>query len=465
MTQTCCHCAELPPEILLMIFRYALAPAWMLRGTKSMVPYPQDLSSADLRMKLSILAVCKSWHRIGTELLYQTVTLRRITQLPIFVRALEGREELGSLVKRLDIDCFVPRGYSKLHETENRRIFKLCPNLSHVGFSPPFWIPGKPFPLPAMNSSITSLEFASDIPYSAVLPALTQLCHTLKSLVITLPAAYDDDHPILTFGSLQDLSVTLEPYSVISVSKWLIPNLRRLWLARKWCLHEIAEMRKCEEVLDAYGGTTTFLELLGLCPVPEVQQLLNRCPVLEHVVLHLSSQVPSLQLAHRTLKFVDIYVPAEALNIPFSRAGLPSLQSYRYLDFATSLLRDIPLSLDTCAEGENDDEEVKAARGPDVQNNVPKNMLVILGFSDGGMNGPVGHWPDHSDDYVPDSYDEDEGSVQTSDDEDSDSDSESDAVTASEDGGCLKDEFYDEDYWEIGRDEAIAMFYATHDEE
>ncbi|KAJ7141338.1 hypothetical protein C8R44DRAFT_763206 [Mycena epipterygia] len=73
---------RLPHEILLMVFRSALAPQWLLNGVAPEPPHPQSVWSVDLRMKLSIFNTCKSWHPIGLELFYENVALRRIEQVP-----------------------------------------------------------------------------------------------------------------------------------------------------------------------------------------------------------------------------------------------------------------------------------------------------------------------------------------------------------------------------------------------
>ncbi|KAJ7354681.1 hypothetical protein DFH08DRAFT_985506 [Mycena albidolilacea] len=153
-------------------------------------------------------------------LLYENVVLRRILQPSVLVRALESRERLGFLVKRLDIDCFVPRGYYQLHDDVDdlRRILALCPNLSHFGFLPPFRTPRIPSTLPALGSSITSLECNGSILYFVILPSLLQLSDTLKSLTLPIPSTYDDGHPVLLFGILEDLHLRLEEDSVVSTS-------------------------------------------------------------------------------------------------------------------------------------------------------------------------------------------------------------------------------------------------------
>ncbi|KAJ7879625.1 hypothetical protein B0H14DRAFT_1607467 [Mycena olivaceomarginata] len=132
------HFSELPHEILLMIFCYALPPRWLLSGSglQSMATYPNDILSVDLRMKHSLLSVCKSWNQVGTELLYESVALRRILQLPVFVRALDGRQGLAALVKRLDMNCFVPQGYYQLHDTESEADPSPLPESLPLGILP-----------------------------------------------------------------------------------------------------------------------------------------------------------------------------------------------------------------------------------------------------------------------------------------------------------------------------------------
>ncbi|KAJ6586367.1 hypothetical protein DFH09DRAFT_1075310 [Mycena vulgaris] len=71
-----CHFARLPDEILLFVLHCSLPPSWVLKEGTSLPPFPQSIWSIDLRMKLCIIRVCKTWHRIGLELLYKTVRKR-----------------------------------------------------------------------------------------------------------------------------------------------------------------------------------------------------------------------------------------------------------------------------------------------------------------------------------------------------------------------------------------------------
>ncbi|KAJ7761085.1 hypothetical protein B0H16DRAFT_1719779 [Mycena metata] len=100
-----CYFLEIPHEILLRIFRNSLPPPWLLNSATRDILISNSIYSLDLTAKLSILAVCKDWYQVGTEILYEDVHLHRIGQLPAFVRALEGHAGLGDLVRRLDLSC------------------------------------------------------------------------------------------------------------------------------------------------------------------------------------------------------------------------------------------------------------------------------------------------------------------------------------------------------------------------
>ncbi|KAJ6497664.1 hypothetical protein C8R45DRAFT_983785 [Mycena sanguinolenta] len=434
--------AAFPDEILLDIFHHSLPPSWLLHERQPMAPCAQDIPSVDLRLKLSILGVCKSWNRVGTGLLYERVTLRRITQLPVFVRALERREELRPLVKHVDINCFVPRGYSKLHEHETKRMLGLCPNLQHVGFSPQFWIPELPQSIPTINSgSITSLEFNCHIPYSNIHPSLVHLSQNLKSLTFTIPAALDEGHPVLDFPRLEDLCLTITTDSVISPLKWRGP-VRRLWVYGPGV----------NELFDAYGRTIIFLRIHSID-----QPALDRCPVLEHIAVNCS--VTSLM--HPRIRFIDTFSVAVCRDPPspavaLSTEAFPVLSRCRNFDMTMSHFRYVPLI--SPQSGRKSQGERSGAK--DV-------VATFLEFTDPtSVNGPAFIRNDTSGDYVfnPHEDDDSEGSeyVFSSDDDDEGSDTcSSDAtscLTASEDSWGSE-----EDYWEVGRKEALAIFDRTHD--
>ncbi|KAJ7162064.1 hypothetical protein C8R46DRAFT_342911 [Mycena filopes] len=476
--------ATLPEEILIHILRDALPPPWLLTGTRSILPDPLDVSYTDLRTKLAILSVCKSWNRVGTELLYERVTLRRILQLPVFVRALETREGLGALVRHLDLDCFVPHGYALLYEAETARIAELCPNLVHVGVSPPFWIPGLPSPLAAMSSSnITSLEYSSSVPYSAILPTLVALSPTLQSLVLTLPAAQPSEHPLLIFPKLAGLSVHLNSDSSVPASTWRIPALRHLALSLNHFdrAGSGAADVKLLALLDAYGATLTSLRLPRTLPAfdlqPHLQPVLDRCPRLAHLTMH---DVPptGAALHHPRLQFIDVFCTARAQcrSARLFKEAFPALRSYRNLAAMASVFRELPGPSEhemRVAQAEDDAEAEAEEEGDadpgldDDDDNDEGNFLASLpGMAEfvdaravhGLPTDNLGEFDWGQADISP------RGSNYGSSDEEESDSSDSDASTVSEELVDMIEGMRPAgEEWEMDREEAIALFYATRE--
>ncbi|KAJ6497684.1 hypothetical protein C8R45DRAFT_135781 [Mycena sanguinolenta] len=437
--------ATFPDEILLVIFRHALPPSWLLDERKPWASSPQDIPFVDLRTKLAILGVCKSWNRVGTGLLYERVTLRRITQLPVFVCTLEGREELRSLVKHVDINCFVPRGFLQLHEHETKRILELCSSLSHVGFSPTFYIPELPQCIPTINSgSITSLEYSYLIPYSDILPSLVHLSQNLKSLTFTMPAAYDEDHPVLTFPRLEDLCLGFTVESVVSPDKWRA-RPRRLWLENDYFHTCVPGVR---QLLGAYGLTITYLRIYSLD-----QEMLERCPLLEHISVVCSVAT----LTHQRVRFIDTFTCEDLpfYTIESSNDDFPALLCWRDLGVTMKRFRYVPRSISPSSEG-----------SPGGYGGADDSVTAFLEFTDPTfVDGAafIRNDPDISDDYVLQDEDDDSGSSDYVSDSDASSSDAASCITVSEDGSHLQDEFYMQEDWEVGREEALEIFDRTRE--
>ncbi|KAJ7182892.1 hypothetical protein C8R43DRAFT_968436 [Mycena crocata] len=471
-----CPLAELPHEILLIVLRYTLPPAWLLSGDDdSLPPFPQSIWSAALRTKLAIVAVCKTWHQLGIGLLYASVTLRRIGQIPAFLCTLEEGEGLRVLVRRLEIGCFVPHGYSALHDRDIVKILRLCSRLSHFAFKPPSNIPLTPCILPDMGSSITSLELSSNVNYSLVLPSLARLAPTLHSLSLTLPYYLDDNdddddddgydtHPLLDFTNLEDLRLRFTPESTVpDASQWRMPRLQRLWIHSS---SYIINDEPMEMFLDVFGGSVTFLRLSDYRTAPSIQGLLDRCPALTHLALVTSMYKSTPELKHPKVNHVDIFASFDGsmlsqlpapLPIMFGqlKGGFPALRSFRTLDCTASFLSDIPVTdatmhwaLDLADENNASDNSEHSDRGESAWIAAVLSPDIDSDDSDDG-------------DYLFNEKEDDGGSVDSSDCGD-----DSDAT------GCLTDndsannrnyltvreEFYLGDHREIGHEEALDIF-------
>ncbi|KAJ7461846.1 hypothetical protein B0H11DRAFT_117939 [Mycena galericulata] len=445
----------LPPEILLRVFRNALAPRWMLSGTNTQLAHPTDIPLTDLRMKLCLLNVCKAWHHVAVELLYESVHLRRIGQLPAFVHALEGRQGLGFLVRHLDIRCFVPRGYSALFESETKCLFQLCPRLSHLGLLPTFSIPSLPLSLAHTTSSITSLEYDSGLDFSIVYPSLVHLCGSLRCLALGLPNPRNTDSLApLVFPELEDLRFHL-PHASISddllTLKWTMNSLRRLWLTTSSSrLSNRPSDAQIEALLDTHGRNLTLLSLNF--DTPNLQQLLNRCPILEHLVIYYQK---GGKWNHKTVKHLDVWhrwaQHGRKLTLP-RKDRFPALLTFRNLDLTFGHLWDLPVRIpprigeDSVIYQEADPQGVV----PGSRDIGPSWRAEILEFTaretpnyNTVLFGPELTVEANSDDEKEDEADG------------SDSDS---CSTVSEDGGYLEDEFYLEEDWEADRDQALEIF-------
>ncbi|KAJ7933742.1 hypothetical protein B0H13DRAFT_2500401 [Mycena leptocephala] len=289
---------------------------------------PQSIYSSDLTAKLSILAVCRAWNQIGLEVLYQS------------------RYGLGDLVRHLDISCMIPRGYSALFETETQKLFRLCSRLIHFGFVPTFLIPTITYLLPPLAFSITSLEYSGVVDFSVVLPSLVQLCSGLRSLALALPANYDDIIPNLSFPRLEDLRLSIPSNFSVLIVEWEVPRLQRLWLTDN-PVEPFGSLIEVGPVLNAYGHNLTFLSLY-LSPPSHLQEILDRCPSLEHLVLGPRVSTDSASFEHQKIKHIDFWggwggrswvrVVVDSFD-----GGFPALRALRNFDVTFKYLWDLPV--------------------------------------------------------------------------------------------------------------------------
>ncbi|KAJ7451821.1 hypothetical protein B0H11DRAFT_310226 [Mycena galericulata] len=469
-----------------MVLSHSLPPRWLLSGERVLTP--QSLYSVDLRMKISILNVCKAWYQAGIELLYESILLRSIGQLPAFVRALEGRAGLGSLVKHLNVSCMVPRGFSLLFTSEAQKIFQLCPRLSHFGFVPTFLIPFLLISFPAMSSGITSLEFSNAVDFSVVFPLLFELCGSLRSLSVALPKDYNNDkYPQLAFPYLEEFRVDLtfnfefsRPDAEKAIRKWSMLNLRRFWITDPVYRNQIL----AQMLVEIYGRNVTFLSVYTARNPPTLQAILDKCPALEHLVGEVSFPydtesifVDFADCHHPKLKYFDIWyswdAPRSLVDKGTSRPtfnnlkkGFPELRACRCLDITFKHLWDLPMLFpptDFVQPGEPGEEKdiCLMFSGPWLDDILEfTNSASMLGrvlpevdFSDGEEGSDQSFVVDREfgDDSDPDDY--------------SDSDSGS-CITVSEGGvEAYLDEFYSEDNWEVGREEALEIFSRIIDDQ
>ncbi|KAJ6503870.1 hypothetical protein C8R45DRAFT_1091639 [Mycena sanguinolenta] len=360
---------RLPDETLLAIFRLALPSSWVAKNWTTLPPFPRTGWSADLNTKLSIIQVCKRWHRIGLEFLYEMVTLHSIGQLPVFAEALETIADggMGVFVQHLRIEYWVPRGYHTLHNTELKKIFELCPRLKHFAFNPqplPL-LPIPAFPEVSTLGAIAHLEICDRVKYAAVVPALVHLCPTLRSLSLLLPTTYDAHHPTLVFASLENLRLGVAAESVFPGPGpiWVIPDLKQLLIhCTPKC--ELAGTRPplpdvylmvVRLFLMAYGRALSVLSVrIGAKSSSQetrqfdFDQLLTWCPVLQHLYVTAQSRVSRPSMRSGMLVSWDIMDETDISVAQYAgqRANLkdsnPTLRTYRFTDSCLDLFPELP---------------------------------------------------------------------------------------------------------------------------
>ncbi|KAF7315840.1 F-box domain-containing protein [Mycena indigotica] len=360
--------AHLPPEILLGIFNQIVPPPWMLGGIRELTL--DSLYSMDLEMKTILCLVCASWNRVATELLYRHVHLRSIGQVAAFSCALETPTGLGAIVRRLDIGCFIPYGYSRLFRNETQQILERCSHLTHFGFVPPSLDPmvDTPYNLSAvpMKNTVTSLAFSPDVDVDVILGLLAQLCANLRALSIPF------DHHLyseLEFPQLEELNVFIMakvreslPISPPVIWPWSMPLLKRLLLSTMSLdPGRLAWNRFAPLFIDTYGKYLDFLSLR----VPSFssdrplscQNIDNTCPRLKHLAIAAMTQSDceatlDFVNGHPIVEHLDIWCrwTAESrhprLNAPDEdklRAAFPSLLTCRFLDASFIYFDRIPL--------------------------------------------------------------------------------------------------------------------------
>ncbi|KAJ7214469.1 hypothetical protein GGX14DRAFT_610946 [Mycena pura] len=434
----------LPEETLYFIFRLALPPSWVLIHGGSLPPFPRPIWSADMCAKRAITGVCKTWHRIGVEFLYENVMLRSIGQLPAFVRTLETRRELGSFVRRLDVSCMIPRGYSLLYSTEMEKLFSLnlCPSLTHftVNPSPAEGVVGLRAPI-GTNSTITNLDIGMCdwVNYPDIYPSLAALSQTLASLSITLPADYDVGLPQLTFTHLENMRLDIRLSSVVPTAHWALPSLQRLCLPN-WETWEAAPDQiggKLRDFVTVYGRSLTYLEAPQITRTDLAQAVLESCPALVHLGLYVNGShflpAEGAGLHHARVATLDIFahpsstfirarsLELSGVDIARVRSRFPRLRAWRYVDTGMNFLADLlpPPTLVVCNEG----------RFPEYD--APSSSYFAILMSDVGC---ADEDSDVDPDYVqPESSDSDEDTDDTDDEMD----------------------------WEIDRDEALVIYQQT----
>jgi hypothetical protein len=352
-----------PFEVLQMIFSWALPPSFLL--DPSLAAGPQSPWSQTLRLKKSIVRVCKTWHAVGSEFLYEDVVFRRIGQIPAFVRTLDTSTRISSnLVKKITISAYIPRRYGRSCSEQLQHIFSRCHHVYKFALASPNVLPDI-VTLPIHYFRITTLEVNDAFQYHSLLPVLTQVCDTLMSLSFH-PNNSGDLHTALCFPCLKSLvcdiwqSESARALAVIG-SAWSMPSLKCLTFSTRSWLWTTSDKLISSETIHSFclthGKHLRFL-LIGpgrLFSNTKMQEIMDTCPSLEHLVMRLDESL--LPIAHRNIKWIDFW-PSEKPQwftdkYPWEmavfhqadsfKAALPALRGVRILMHGLPSMFDVPM--------------------------------------------------------------------------------------------------------------------------
>ncbi|KAG6825112.1 hypothetical protein H0H92_004669 [Tricholoma furcatifolium] len=357
----------LPPELLIMIFNRTVTPDFLLQDS-SLSSRLDDPWYRSQKTKLSISMVCKSWHAVGIEFLYEDIVFQHLTQLPAFLRTLvTAHEKYQHLIKRITIHTLVPPQDGASFTKCLQDILNRCPSVRRFSFLSPSALPSTAA-LPTLSFNITHLSF------NDTTPAALHLLHcTSNSLIsLTISESSSASASALTIGAdgpfllpnLEDFFLNLrlfhprdqDPSHTVTRTLQLleVPRLRRLAINSADCPSEISTLlQRCGQQV-----RVLFLERSWHWPAEKIKSLLDACPILEHVVFQ---ETPNgltkySSITHPTVKWLDVwalmpkfYTLDDALT-PTIRALVktmfPRVEHVRYINvWSTGIQRAVSLGI------------------------------------------------------------------------------------------------------------------------
>ncbi|EPQ51511.1 hypothetical protein GLOTRDRAFT_96265 [Gloeophyllum trabeum ATCC 11539] len=256
-----------------------------------------------IRDKKSVILVCKAWREVATPLLYTNVSLRRIAQVPLFLRTLrtQGAFDFPGMVKSLCIECAISDKHLSALEATSRVI------LGDI----------------EKDSSVPKDFEGRDV----VLPHLANFCMRLEC---TGPGAY--------------------------IKHIATPVLTSMTIIAAVC---VADSSSIGAICIPRGPNLKFLCIGGRLKV-DVNAIIEACPVLEHLVVNDYSPLPR---RHSHLLFLDVWCRSrqctrEARTWVWSYRGhlFPALQRFRLLDCP---LQNIPNLIDALPPSRHTEDRVR----------------------------------------------------------------------------------------------------------
>ncbi|KAG6811796.1 hypothetical protein H0H92_005812 [Tricholoma furcatifolium] len=331
---------DLPTDVLRSVFLRAIPPRFLILASLKGLPRSSALTLTT-KTKLSLSMVCKSWHMVAIEFLYEDIFFRYPAQLPAFLNTIETTPpKFQHLVKSITINMFVAPHHGVSFSKYLQRIIDNSPSLKRFDILSLVTLP--PTCIYPKLYGITELYITMTSPTLIHLLGTTR--ETLRSLLINIPYTLEeiDAAKPYVLPNLENLVVEVDSmyYDTLLVPETPSELGRNLFtLLDVSCLLRFTF--KCESAarapsfntplvpfLERKGHTLSYLHLEGYLNQPElVQQLLDRCPALEYLRLHITSgRIP--EITHPCIKWLD-RGPSDSWTLPLAQKAFSRLQDMR----------------------------------------------------------------------------------------------------------------------------------------
>ncbi|OCH92845.1 hypothetical protein OBBRIDRAFT_790870 [Obba rivulosa] len=364
------HRLQLPSELLFMIFEYVIPPDIFMESTSVYGPSSPWLHS--LRIKTTLVQVCKAWRLLALPFLYEQILLHHASQILELARTIrESDSNIATLIKRIHLDCFTPRVPSALDEMTF--ILREATHLQSFSTGFRFLIGGithlhrrglRRFRavIGGLSDTLTQLGYCAhpienDVPFNLSLRHIGTFSK-LVSLSITLSSSWYTDsksRPEVRLHRLTELELLCREDADFTVfDPWELPNLRRLWILkshRESCI--LTTKHAFPSFLQRHGSGLVFLDLHGMS-YPDVGiswDFAKLCPKLRHMVvgcLWSGLNFSEGFFNSSTFFHLDIWTHSVArhqLRRELDAAQSQILRDARLLDVELAHIRRLPLLL------------------------------------------------------------------------------------------------------------------------
>ena len=367
---------RMPNEILRIIFYLTTPPPFLLDS--SIYRGPQSPWCFTMATKKVLIRVCRQWWHVAMPIFYEDVSLRHMTQLAALIRTVElPNVGIGSLIKRVDVMCYILPGDLLLFAIQLQRLFDRCPNVTRLGYNaitspePSNWICAFQYhaTLCSLYPRLTYFECGENVDFANLIGVLLK-CSSLQSITCHLrspddkpwPTGYETSKFKVDLPELKALHcivmVSGEQYLETIASQWGIPKLEHLSVLNK---SEGNMKHYYQSFLRAHGHHLKFLHIRPYFfywneYIFDLQNLLQHCPVLEHLVIPTGN---SLSLSHPRVTWVDVWaengqqshkVLRDSISTAFS-----ALRGVRVLDSSLITVPDLPSMLHPAPFDDGDD--------------------------------------------------------------------------------------------------------------